>query len=101
LGGIILSKSLLPIVSAPLVVVQLFILYFWIFDWKKLVIETGLIVWVSSILLGVIIYLLYRRLNTEEKSIVVTKRIVFTSTLLTVLLGVFALIIEFTVSSMP
>jgi hypothetical protein len=96
-----LSKSLLPIVSAPLVVVQLFILYFWIFDWKKLVIETGLIVWVSSILLGVIIYLLYRRLNTAEKSIVVTKRIVFTSTLITVLLGFFALIIEFTVSSMP
>ncbi|CRK83409.1 hypothetical protein [Neobacillus massiliamazoniensis] len=96
-----MSKSLLSIVSAPLVVVQLFILYFWIFDWKKLVTETGLIVWVSSILLGVIIYLLYRRLNTAEKSIVVTKRIVFTSTLITVLLGFFALIIEFTVSSMP
>ena len=94
-------KKLLAITSIPLIVVHLFILYFWIFDWEKLVTEVGLISWIGSILLGVIIYLVYRKSVITEKGIIVSKRIVFATTSITILLGVFALIIEFITSSMP
>jgi hypothetical protein len=101
LGGITMVKKLLAITSIPLIVVHLFILYFWIFDWEKLVTEVGLISWIGSILLGVIIYLVYRKSVITEKGIIVSKRIVFATTSITILLGVFALIIEFITSSMP
>ncbi|MGA0636209.1 hypothetical protein ACN77G_29995 (plasmid) [Bacillus thuringiensis] len=81
--------------------IHLFILYFWIFDYEKLETEIGLIIWVGSILLDVLIYHLYRKLITTEKSIVLSKSIVFGTTLMTLLLGIIALIIVFTVSSMP
>ncbi|RHW39115.1 hypothetical protein D1B31_14260 [Neobacillus notoginsengisoli] len=93
--------KLLALSSKPLVVVHLAILYFWIFDWEKLMTKVGLISWGGSILLGVIIYLLYRKLVITEKRIVVSKIIVLATTLMTVLLGVFTLIIEFITRSMP
>ncbi|MFT0604269.1 hypothetical protein ACMHYP_26025 [Bacillus cereus] len=96
-----MSKRLLAIISVPLVVIHLIILYFWIFNYEKLETEIGLITWVGSILLGVLIYRSYRKLISTEKSIVLCKSIVFGTTLMTLLLGVFALIIVFTVSSMP
>ena len=95
-------KRLLAIISIPLVVIHLLILYFWIFDWKKLVAEVGLISWIGSIIFGVIIYLLYRKLVITEKGIIlISKRIIFATTLMTILLGVLTLIIEFITSSMP
>lgn len=94
-------KNLLTFLSMLIVVVHLLIIYFWIFDWEKLVTKIGLISWIGSILLGVIIYLLYQKLVITEKGIVVNKRIVFRTTIITVLLGVFSLIIEFITSSMP
>lgn len=94
-------KKILATVSIPLVVVHLFILYYWISDWEKLITQIGLTFWIGSILLGVIIYLAYRKLNRTGKSILVFKKLVFGSTFLTIFLGVFALIIEFITSSMP
>lgn len=43
-------KKRLAIISLPLVIVHLIILYFWIGDWKKLVTEIGLINWIGSII---------------------------------------------------
>lgn len=71
------------------------------FNYEKLVTEIGLIIWIGSIFLGLSIYFLYRKLNIKEKSIIVSKKLIFASTLMIVILGLFALIIMFIVSSMP
>lgn len=94
-------KKLLAIISVPLVIVHLIILYLWIVDWEKLITEKAIISWISSILLGVLIYFSYRRLNRSEKGILVTSRIVFSSTAMTIFLGIIAIIIEIITSSMP
>ncbi|WP_102691580.1 hypothetical protein [Rummeliibacillus pycnus] len=94
-------KRLLVITSIPLVIVHMLILYFWIFDWEKLVTKVGLVIWIGSILLGVIFNLIFRKLVTTENGIIVSNRIVFATTLLTVLSGFFALIIESLTRSMP
>ncbi|MCU9611942.1 hypothetical protein OEV98_00030 [Caldibacillus lycopersici] len=96
-----MAKRLLTITSILLVVVHLLILYFWIFDWQKLVTEVGLISWIGSILFGIIIYLVYRKLVITEIGTLISKRIVFATTLMTIILGFFALIIEFITHSMP
>lgn len=93
-------RKLLAIASITLAFVHLIILYCWIFDWDKLVSTRGLICWIGSIFFGVLINHLYRKLGNTEKSIIVSIKIVFATTLLTVILGIFALIIEFTIKSM-
>lgn len=72
--------------------VHLIILYFWIFDWTKLVTNVGLSVWGGSILLGAMFYYIGR-----GKS----KRIILLTTLLTIFLAAMALFIEMITSSMP
>lgn len=94
-------KNLLTIISVPLVIVHVIILYFWIGDWEKLVTEIGLISWIGSIVLGIVVYIAYRLSNHLEKRIIVTKRIVFCSTLMTLFLGIFAIMIEAITNSMP
>lgn len=94
-------KNLLTIITVPLVMVHLIILYFWIGDWEKLVTEIGLISWIGSIVLGIVVYIGYRLSNHSEKRIIVTKRIVFCSTLITLFLGIFAIMIEAITNSMP
>lgn len=94
-------KNLLLIISIPLVIVHLIILYFWIVDWEKLVTEIGLLSWVGSILMGIFVYFVYWKLNHSEKEFLVTKRIVFSSTLMTVFLSFVTILIEFATSLMP
>lgn len=101
LGGINMLKKLLAIISVPLVIVHLIILYFWMGDWGKLVTEIGLISWIGSIIVGIMVYFAYRKLNHSEDRFLVINRIVFSSTLMTIFLGVFAIIIEFITNSMP
>ncbi|MET3690396.1 phosphoglycerol transferase MdoB-like AlkP superfamily enzyme [Priestia megaterium] len=94
-------RNTLKILSIPLILVQLLILYFWIFDWEKLVTQVGLITWVISIVLGIFIYFIYLKLSLKDKKSIVNKRIVLCSTLLTIVLAMGALLIEFFTSSMP
>ncbi|WP_262372621.1 hypothetical protein [Sutcliffiella horikoshii] len=91
--------SILRIMTIPLVVVHLSILYLWIFDWEKLVTEVGLISWIGSIIIGIVVFILNRKLMTSDQKL--SKKIVATTTFMTILLGVFALMIEFITSSMP
>ncbi|NER44430.1 hypothetical protein G3M54_31300 [Bacillus megaterium NBRC 15308 = ATCC 14581] len=94
-------RNTLKILSIPLILVQLLILYFWIFDWEKLVTQIGLITWIVSIVLGIVIYLLYLKLSLKDKSNIASKRDILCSTLLTIALAMGALLIEFVTSSMP
>lgn len=100
-GGHFMLRNTLKILSIPLILVQLLILYFWIFDWEKLVTQIGLITWIVSIVLGIVIYLLYLKLSLKDKSNIASKRVVLCSTLLTIALAMGALLIEFVTSSMP
>ncbi|XIH41337.1 hypothetical protein C1N68_27335 (plasmid) [Priestia aryabhattai] len=94
-------RNTLKILSIPLILVQLLILYFWIFDWEKLVTQIGLITWIVSIILGIVVYFIYLKLSLKDKKSIVNKRIVLCSTLLTIVLAMGALLIEFVTSSMP
>jgi len=94
-------RNTLKTLSIPLILVHLLILYFWIFDWEKLVTQVGLITWVISIVLGIFIYFIYLKLSLKDKKSIVNKRIVLCSTLLTIVLAMGALLIEFFTSSMP
>ncbi|MBX9967924.1 hypothetical protein H7K06_10385 [Priestia aryabhattai] len=94
-------RNTLKTLSIPLILVQLLILYFWIFDWEKLVTQIGLITWIVSIVLGIVVYFIYLKLSLKDKESIVNKRIVLCSTLLTIVLAMGALLIEIVTSSMP
>ncbi|TFB14150.1 hypothetical protein E3U55_14655 [Filobacillus milosensis] len=94
-------KIALTLVSIPLIITHLFILYFWIFDWRQLVTDVGLIVWVGSIKFGILLYLVFRIYIKTEKITILNQKLIFATTFLTILLAFFALIIEFITSSMP
>ncbi|OEF99272.1 hypothetical protein BHF71_09345 [Vulcanibacillus modesticaldus] len=94
-------RSILVIITIPLVIIHFTILYFWVFDWRKLVTQVGLISWISSIILGIIVYFAYRESIRNQKFTVVSRKILFSSTLMTIVLGVLALVIEAITKSMP
>ncbi|KMJ57189.1 hypothetical protein AB685_17420 [Bacillus sp. LL01] len=94
-------ESITRIITIPLVVIHLLIAYFWIFDWEKLVTEVGLISWTGSIIIGIVIFIVNRNSITSDPKFNLSKKIVSATTFMTILLGVFALVIEFITSSMP
>ena len=94
-------KIILTIIAIPLVIIHLFILYFWIFDWRQLVTEVGLSSWIGSIILGILIYFIYRKFVQSDKLATLSRKLIFSSTLMTIILGIFALVIEFITNSMP
>lgn len=79
----------------------MYILYFWIIDWKKTVSSYGLTIWISSTVLGFIIYIFYRRIDEKKKVYLVFERILFASSITMIVLGFVSLIIEGITSSMP
>jgi hypothetical protein len=101
LGVMIMLRSILVIITIPLVVIHFAILYFWVFDWRKLVTQVGLISWIGSIILGILVYFAYRKFIINQKFTVVSRKVLFSSTLMTIVLGVLALVIEAITSTMP
>ncbi|MGD6777993.1 hypothetical protein [Sutcliffiella horikoshii] len=93
-------ERIIRVVTMPLVVVHLLIAYFWIFDWEKLTTGVGLISWIGSIILGLVVFVIDRKSTTSDQRLF-RKGIVTATTFMTILLGVFALMIEFITSSMP
>lgn len=83
----------LRVITMPLIVVHFLIAYFWFFDWEKLMTEVGLISWMGSIILGVVVFIINRKAITSEKNL--SQKIVSVTTFMTILLGVFVLMIEF------
>ncbi len=90
---------LMRVIAMFLVVVHLLIAYFWIFDWEKLTTDVGLISWIGSIILGLVIFNINRKSKTSDQKL--SYKIVSVTTFMTILLGIFALMIEFITSSMP
>ncbi|MED3575580.1 hypothetical protein ACTHO0_09620 [Cytobacillus praedii] len=91
----------LAIVSIPLIAVHFTILYFWIFDWENLTTDLGLISWGGSVLLGMIIYFAYLNCNCTIKNEGLPIKILFGSTLMTIILCVLTIMIEWISNSMP
>jgi len=90
---------LMRVIAMFLVVVHLLIAYFWIFDWEKLTTDVGLISWIGSIIVGLVIFNINRKSKISDRNL--SSKIVAATTFMTVLLGIFALMIEFITSSMP
>lgn len=53
----IFQRIILPSITLLLVICHITILYFWVFDWKKLITNYGLIIWIGSTFLGILIYI--------------------------------------------
>ncbi|MGD6780256.1 hypothetical protein [Sutcliffiella horikoshii] len=92
-------ERMVRVIAMPLIVVHLLIAYFWIFNWEKLTTDVGLISWIGSIILGLVIFTINRKSKTSNQKL--SYKIVTATTFMTILLGVFALMIEFITSSMP
>ncbi|MGD6874204.1 hypothetical protein ACQCU1_18745 [Sutcliffiella horikoshii] len=92
-------ERMVRVIAMPLIVVHLLIAYFWIFNWEKLTTDVGLISWIGSIILGLVIFTMNRKSKTSNQKL--SYKIVTATTFMTILLGVFALMIEFITSSMP
>ncbi|ART75064.1 hypothetical protein B4U37_02940 [Sutcliffiella horikoshii] len=92
-------ERMVRVIAMPLIVVHLLIAYFWIFNWEKLTTDVGLISWMGSIILGLVIFTMNRKSKTSNQKL--SYKIVTATTFMTILLGVFALMIEFITSSMP
>ncbi|WP_430787400.1 hypothetical protein VBD025_16355 [Virgibacillus flavescens] len=99
--GTIVLKTILTVITVPLFIIHLFILYFWVFNWKQLITDVGLFSWIGSIILGILIYFIYRIFVNADKFTILSKRLIFSSTLLSIILGIFAIAIEFITNSMP
>jgi hypothetical protein len=97
----IFQRIILPSITLLLVICHITILYFWVFDWKKLVTNYGLIIWIGSTFLGILIYMTYRILKSNTKIFVIAKKAILFSTLMVIILGLIAIIIELITSSMP
>lgn len=48
----VLNKKIIFPSSILLVICHIFIAYYWVVDWKKLITPYGLIIWISSTLFG-------------------------------------------------
>jgi hypothetical protein len=83
-----------------IIAVHLIMMYFWIFDWEKLITPIGLAGWGGSIIVGFMVYSFYAA-RERKKSIKLQRHILIGSTMMTVCLAVLALIIEWITSSMP
>ncbi|WP_379969519.1 hypothetical protein [Ectobacillus sp. sgz5001026] len=94
-------KLILTLLTIPLIIIHFSILYFWIFDWKRLVTEVGLIYWIGSIVVGILLYIVYRKWITNGIVITINRRILCSTTVMTIVLGILALMIESIVRSMP
>lgn len=97
----IFQRIILPSITLLLVICHITILYFWVFDWEKIVDNYGLTIWIGSTFLGILIYLTYRTLKSKTKIFIVAKKAILLSTSMVIILGLIAIIIEVITSSMP
>ncbi|NUK31321.1 hypothetical protein HT574_14820 [Parageobacillus sp. VR-IP] len=93
-------KIMEPLITFSIIAVHLIIMYFWIFDWEKLITPIGLAGWGGSIIAGFMAYAFYAA-KERRKYIQLQRHILIGSTVITVCLAVLALIIEWITSSMP
>jgi hypothetical protein len=99
--GKLMLKIMKSLITFPIIAVHLIILYFWVFDWEKLITPIGLAGWGGSIIAGFIVYGFYEAKENGKKSIKLQRYILIGSTGMTICLAVLALIIELITSSMP
>ncbi|GAA4714306.1 hypothetical protein [Brevibacillus fulvus] len=81
-----------------LIVIHLIILYYWIFSWEQLTTVPGLIIWLGSIAGG---FVCHRFGKQTGKLPAGRLQLVKVTTLLTSILALLSLLIEFAVRSMP
>jgi hypothetical protein len=73
----------------------------WITEFEQLLSPIGISFWGSSILIGILHYFLLIKLHSKDIAVRLNQRVVIISTGMTIGLSIVALIIEFTVFSMP
>ncbi|MFP7477154.1 hypothetical protein [Terribacillus saccharophilus] len=82
-----------------LCIVHLGILAFWLAAWELLFTKAGLIIWGISTLLGAILFIIWKRQGDNRLDS--SGWILAISTVLTVVLALVSVVIEYAVSSMP
>ncbi|MFF1992039.1 MULTISPECIES: hypothetical protein [Bacillus cereus group] len=84
-----------------LLVCHMIILYFWIFDWKKITTPYGLFIWIGSTICGFLLYYHFKNQKSNKKILIGSSLLLIASSSFMIFLGIITSIIFVTVSSMP
>ncbi|WP_088292122.1 hypothetical protein [Bacillus mycoides] len=84
-----------------LLVCHMIILYFWIFDWKKITTPYGLFIWIGSTIFGFLLYYHFKNQKSNRKLLIGSSLLLIVSSSFMILLGVVTGVIFIIVSSMP
>ncbi|MGU3369644.1 hypothetical protein [Bacillus mycoides] len=84
-----------------LLVCHMIILYFWIFDWKKITTSYGLFIWIGSTICGCLLYYHFKNQKSNRKILIGSSLLLIVSSSFMIFLGVVTGIISVIVSSMP
>lgn len=84
-----------------LLVCHMIILYFWIFDWKKITTPYGLAIWIVSTVCGFLLYYHFKHQNSNKIVLISSSLLLIVSSSFMTFLGIITSIIFVTVSTMP
>lgn len=96
-----LYKIIMTLFTTLLMIIQIGVLYFWLFDWKDLYTELGLLCWNGSILAGTVICIVYFTLLKKGAFSSILKKLVLSSTVMVIVLYLASFVIDFAANSMP
>ncbi|WP_144513252.1 hypothetical protein [Bacillus mycoides] len=83
-----------------LLVCHMIILYFWIFDWKKISTPYGLAIWIVSTVCGFLLYYHFKHQNSNKIVLIGSSLLLIVSSSFMIFLGIVTGIIFVTVNSM-
>ncbi|RWS44968.1 hypothetical protein EKA14_04110 [Bacillus mycoides] len=97
----ILNKKLMIPSTFLLLTCHIVILYFWIFDWKKITTPYGLAIWIVSTVCGFLLYYHFKNQKSNRKMLIGSSLLLIASSSFMIFLGIVTGIISVIVSSMP
>ncbi|EJP99554.1 hypothetical protein [Bacillus cereus] len=97
----VFNKRLMIPSTCLLLFCHVIILYFWIFDWKKITTSYGLFIWIGSTICGCLLYYHFKNQKSNRKILIGSSLLLIVSSSFMIFLGVVTGVIFIIVSSMP
>ncbi|MBS9802600.1 hypothetical protein PDK32_12630 [Bacillus cereus] len=96
----ILNKKIMLPSTVLLLTCHIVLVYFWIFDWKKITTPYGLTIWIISTICGLLLYYHFKSQKSNKVILIASSLLLIISSSFMILLGIVTGIIFVTVSSM-
>ncbi|MGG0260418.1 hypothetical protein ABEY48_07250 [Bacillus mycoides] len=97
----VFNKRLMIPSTCLLLFCHVIILYFWIFDWKKITTSYGLFIWIGSTICGCLLYYHFKNQKSNRKILIGSSLLLIVSSSFMIFLGVVTGVSFIVVSSMP